>query len=286
MTNQRRTEWTSTNLKDMEVGDLAEDRLGPRPVDERRHTCPPANCCTRSSEAHASKNGSIVAEGVLEKLNDGYGFLRAPGRQLPARSGRYLRLAVADPALRSAHRRHGTRGRSACPSPASATSRWAGSSRSTAASRRTVAAAARLRPLTPLYPQERLRMEVAGRRDISGRVMDLMTPLGKGQRGLIVSPPRTGKTMLLQAIAQAMAANHPEVRLIVLLIDERPGGGHRHGAHGPGRGHLLHLRRAGDPPRPGGRDGDGRRPSGWSSPAGTWCCCSTRSPGWPGPTTR
>jgi transcription termination factor Rho len=64
-------------------------------------------------------------------------------------------------------------------------------------------------------------MELPGE-DISGRVLDLMTPLGKGQRGLIVSPPRTGKTMLLQAIAHAMAANHPEVHLIILLIDERP----------------------------------------------------------------
>ncbi|MCP3983746.1 MAG: transcription termination factor Rho, partial [bacterium] len=74
---------------------------------------------------------------------------------------------------------------------------------------------------TPLYPEERLKMELPGD-DISGRVLDLMTPLGKGQRGLIVSPPRTGKTMLLQAVAAAMAANHPEVHLLVLLIDERP----------------------------------------------------------------
>jgi transcription termination factor Rho len=75
--------------------------------------------------------------------------------------------------------------------------------------------------LTPLYPQERLTVEMPGP-DVSGRVLDLMTPLGKGQRGLIVSPPRTGKTMMLQAIAHAMAANQPEVHLIVLLIDERP----------------------------------------------------------------
>jgi transcription termination factor Rho len=65
-------------------------------------------------------------------------------------------------------------------------------------------------------------MEIEGDENISGRVMDLMTPLGKGQRGLIVSPPRTGKTMLLQAIAKAVAVNHPESALIVLLIDERP----------------------------------------------------------------
>jgi transcription termination factor Rho len=75
--------------------------------------------------------------------------------------------------------------------------------------------------LTPLYPQERLVLETTAD-NLSARVMDLMTPIGKGQRGLIVAPPRTGKTMLLQNIAQSVARNHPEVYLIVLLIDERP----------------------------------------------------------------
>ena len=75
--------------------------------------------------------------------------------------------------------------------------------------------------LTPLYPQERLKSETV-RENISGRVMDLLTPVGKGQRGLIVAPPRTGKTMLLQSIANSVTSNHPEVVLIVLLIDERP----------------------------------------------------------------
>jgi transcription termination factor Rho len=75
--------------------------------------------------------------------------------------------------------------------------------------------------LTPLYPQEHIRLETTGD-NLSARVMDLLTPIGKGQRGLIVSPPRTGKTMLLQNIAHSVTANHPEVVLIVLLIDERP----------------------------------------------------------------
>jgi transcription termination factor Rho len=74
--------------------------------------------------------------------------------------------------------------------------------------------------LTPLYPQERIVLETPD--NLSSRVMDLWTPIGKGQRGLIVAPPRTGKTMLLQSIAQSVAKNHPEVYLIVLLIDERP----------------------------------------------------------------
>ena len=75
--------------------------------------------------------------------------------------------------------------------------------------------------LTPLYPEDRIKLETT-KENPSGRVMDLMTPIGKGQRGLIVSPPRTGKTMLLQSIANSVTANQPEVVLIVLLIDERP----------------------------------------------------------------
>jgi transcription termination factor Rho len=75
--------------------------------------------------------------------------------------------------------------------------------------------------LTPLYPQGRIVLETEGD-NLSSRVMDLMTPIGKGQRGLIVAPPRTGKTMLLQSIANSITTNHPEVYLIVLLIDERP----------------------------------------------------------------
>ncbi|MCI5077522.1 transcription termination factor Rho [Oricola sp.] len=78
--------------------------------------------------------------------------------------------------------------------------------------------------LTPLYPDERFRMEIDGppTKDNSARVIDLVAPLGKGQRGLIVAPPRTGKTVLLQNIAHSITANHPECYLIVLLIDERP----------------------------------------------------------------
>jgi transcription termination factor Rho len=77
--------------------------------------------------------------------------------------------------------------------------------------------------LTPLYPQERIQLEVTNdSRNYSARVMNLLTPIGKGQRGLIVAAPRTGKTMLLQAIAHSITANHKEITLIVLLIDERP----------------------------------------------------------------
>jgi transcription termination factor Rho len=75
--------------------------------------------------------------------------------------------------------------------------------------------------LTPLHPEERFILETSGE-ELNMRIIDLVTPVGKGQRGLIVAPPRTGKTILLQKIANAMSTNHPDVRLIVLLIDERP----------------------------------------------------------------
>ncbi|MCK6440883.1 MAG: transcription termination factor Rho, partial [Planctomycetes bacterium] len=74
--------------------------------------------------------------------------------------------------------------------------------------------------LTPLYPEKRIRLELMD--DMDMRIVDLITPIGKGQRGLVVAPPRTGKTVLLQKIANAVTTNHPEVKLIVLLIDERP----------------------------------------------------------------
>ncbi|MEO0119411.1 MAG: transcription termination factor Rho, partial [candidate division WOR-3 bacterium] len=76
--------------------------------------------------------------------------------------------------------------------------------------------------LTPLYPTERIHLEIPSKNDLSLRVVDLFTPIGKGQRGLIVSPPRAGKTVLLQKIANAIVENHPEIYLIILLIDERP----------------------------------------------------------------
>ncbi|MBM3313039.1 transcription termination factor Rho, partial [candidate division WOR-3 bacterium] len=76
--------------------------------------------------------------------------------------------------------------------------------------------------LTPLYPLQRVQLEVPEKNDLSMRVEDLFVPIGKGQRGLIVSPPRAGKTVLLQKIANCITANHPEVKLIILLIDERP----------------------------------------------------------------
>ncbi len=173
--------------------------------------------------AHALRGGTIHSEGVLEILPDGFGFLRSSdanylagpddvyvsihqvrkfflrkgdtitGEIRPPRRGeRYFALKTVD----------GINGGS----PENARTKILFDN------------------LTPLYPDQRLHMEIENptNKDMTGRIIDLVSPIGKGQRGLLVAPPRTGKTMMMQSIAHSIAANHPEVVLIVLLIDERP----------------------------------------------------------------
>jgi transcription termination factor Rho len=170
--------------------------------------------------ARTERNGLMFSEGVLETLPDGYGFLRAPdynylpgpddvyvspsqirrfdlqtgdtvsGQIRPPREGeRYFALVKVDAVNFEPPERKSGR--------------------------------VFFENLTPLYPQEKFSLETTPD-NLSARVLDLLVPLGKGQRGLIVAPPRTGKTMLLQSLANSIMANHPEVYLIVLLIDERP----------------------------------------------------------------
>ena len=174
----------------------------------------------RILQAQAARNGSIVAEGVLERLPEGYGFLRAPeSSYLPGPDDVYVspslirrfRLLTGDSMV----------GLVRAPKPGEKYFALARVEKVNDGPPEAIASRKGFDDLTPLYPQERLKIEIPGP-DISGRVLDLMAPLGKGQRGLIVSPPRAGKTMLLQAIAEALAQNHPEVTLLVLLIDERP----------------------------------------------------------------
>ena len=128
--------------------------------------------------------------------------------------------------------------------------------------------------LTPLYPNERLRLECQPD-DYTTRIVDLLTPIGKGQRGLIVAAPRTGKTMMLQHIAKAIAHNHKEVILIVLADRRAARGSHRHAAFGGGRGDQLDLRRAGHPARAGRRDGDREGQAAGRARQGRRHSCST-----------
>jgi transcription termination factor Rho len=171
-------------------------------------------------QAQTEKSGLIFSEGVLECLPDGFGFLRAPDyNYLPGPDDIY----VSPSQIRKFDLRTGDT--------------ISGQIRPPKEGERYFALikveAINFEPpdesrnkiffdnLTPLYPMERVRLETT-KENTSARVLDLLTPIGKGQRGLIVAPPRTGKTMLLQTIANSVSANHPEITLIVLLIDERP----------------------------------------------------------------
>ncbi len=171
-------------------------------------------------QAQSEKEGHIFAEGVLEILPDGYGFLRSPDyNYLPGPDDIY----VSPSQIRKFDLKTGDTISGNVRPPHEGEKYFALvkieaiNFESPEETRNKIL----FDNLTPLYPQERIKMETV-RESISGRVMDLLTPIGKGQRGLIVAPPRTGKTMLLQAIANSVTTNHPEVVLIVLLIDERP----------------------------------------------------------------
>jgi transcription termination factor Rho len=207
-----------TTLKELSVTELT--RIA------REHEIPGATGMRKQElifeilRARAAKAGHIFSEGVLEVLPDGFGFLRAPDYNYLAGPDD---IYVSPSQIRKFDLHTGDT--------------VAGQIRSPREGERYFALvkveAVNFEPpargkeriffenLTPLYPQERIRLE-ADPDNLSTRVMDLMTPLGKGQRGLIVAAPRTGKTMILQAIANAITSNHPEVYLIVLLIDERP----------------------------------------------------------------
>ena len=170
--------------------------------------------------SRAEKSGMLFSEGVLETLPDGFGFLRAPDyNYLPGPDDIY----VSPSQIRKFDLHTGDTVSGQIRQPKEGERYFA----------LIKVEAVNFEPpektrekiffenLTPLYPQERIRLETASD-NLSARVMDLMTPIGKGQRGLIVAPPRTGKTMLLQNIANSITTNHPEIYLIVLLIDERP----------------------------------------------------------------
>jgi transcription termination factor Rho len=172
--------------------------------------------------ARTEKSGLIFSEGVLETLPDGFGFLRAPDyNYLPGPDDVY----VSPSQIRKFDLHTGDTVSGVIRPPKDGERYFA----------LIKVEAVNFEPpekardkvffenLTPLYPQERIRLETQDMPDnLSARVLDLLTPIGKGQRGLIVAPPRTGKTMLLQNIANSITKNHAEIYLIVLLIDERP----------------------------------------------------------------
>ncbi|EFK09417.1 transcription termination factor Rho [delta proteobacterium NaphS2] len=171
-------------------------------------------------QAHSAQNGLIYGEGVLEILPDGFGFLRAPdANYLPGPDDIY----ISPSQIRRFNLRKGDTISGQIRPPKESERYFAllkvekVNHEDPEISREKIL----FDNLTPLYPDERIKMEVEAD-NFSTRVMDLMTPIGKGQRGLIVAPPRTGKTMLLQNIANSVTANDRSIHKIVLLIDERP----------------------------------------------------------------
>jgi transcription termination factor Rho len=171
-------------------------------------------------KAQTEQRGYVFAEGVLEVLQDGYGFLRSPDyNYLPGPDDIYVspsqinRFGLLTGDTVSGQVRHPKEDEKYF----ALIKVEAINFEDPEGSRERIF----FDNLTPLYPTEHIRLETKPE-NLSGRVMDLLTPIGKGQRGLIVAPPRTGKTMLIQSIANSVTENHPEMALIVLLIDERP----------------------------------------------------------------
>ncbi|WP_026791468.1 MULTISPECIES: transcription termination factor Rho [Pleomorphomonas] len=171
----------------------------------------------------AEQEVDIIGEGVVEVLQDGFGFLRSPdANYLPGPDDIYISPAQ----IRRFSLRTGDTVEGQIRSPKEGERYFALLKVNTVNFEDPEKARHKVHfdNLTPLYPDERFRMEVEGvpSKDFSARVIDIVAPLGKGQRALIVAPPRTGKTVLLQNIAHSITTNHPECYLIVLLIDERP----------------------------------------------------------------
>ena len=171
-------------------------------------------------EAQSEKDGGVSASGVLEVLNEGYGFLRSPNfNYLPGPDDIYVSPSqIKRFGLRTGHEVGGQI------RPPKSKERFYAllkveevNGKDPSELRRAIL----FDNLTPLYPDQKFKLE-DNPKDLSTRVMDLISPIGKGQRGLIVAQPKTGKTVVVQKVANAITKNHPEVKMIILLIDERP----------------------------------------------------------------
>ena len=171
-------------------------------------------------EAQTEKEGGVTARGVLEVLNEGYGFLRSPDfNYLPGPDDIYVSPSqIKRFGLRTGHE---VAGQIRPPKSKERFYALLKVDQVNGQDPKELKRAILFDNLTPLYPEEKFNLEV-NPKDLSTRVMDLISPVGKGQRGLIVAQPKTGKTVLMQKVANAITKNHPEVKMIILLIDERP----------------------------------------------------------------
>lgn len=218
------TEFNLAELEDKKTSDLFKiaGEVGLKDFekeDSNKHTL-----VFKILEAQAKKNGMLFSEGVLECLDDGFGFLRAPEfSYLPSHDDIY----VSPSQIRKFQLRTGDTVSGIVRPPKNGEKYFAlikieainfSHPDTILETRRNV----KFDRLTPLYPFEKINLEDSDKTNLNARVMDMLTPLGKGQRGLIVSPPRAGKTTLLKTIAKSIEINHPEIYLVVLLIAERP----------------------------------------------------------------
>jgi len=171
-------------------------------------------------ETNTEKEGGVMADGVLEVLKEGYGFLRSPDfNYLPGPDDIYVSPSqIKRFGLRTGHQVSGQI------RPPKSKERFYALLKVEQVNGKDPEELKRaflFSNLTPLYPEKKFNLEV-NPKDLSTRIMDIISPVGKGQRGLIVAQPKTGKTVLLQKVANAIVKNHPDVKMIILLIDERP----------------------------------------------------------------
>lgn len=218
------TEFNLAELEEKKIPDLFKIAGEVGLKDFEKEDSNKHNLVFRILEAQAKKNGMLFSEGVLECLDDGFGFLRAPEfSYLPSHDDIY----VSPSQIRKFQLRTGDTVSGIVRPPKNGEKYFAlikieainfTHPDMILEARRNV----KFDTLTPLYPFEKINLEDGSKKNLNARVMDLLTPLGKGQRGLIVSPPRAGKTTLLKTIAKSIEKNHPEINLVVLLVAERP----------------------------------------------------------------
>lgn len=206
-------------LKEKKINDLAQ--LGKEFKIENAASMRKQDLIFALLQAQSDQKGNIYGEGVLETLPDGFGFLRATDyNYLPGPDDIY----VSPSQIRKFNLRTGDVVEGQIRPPKEGERYFALLKVESINHEDPKVAKDKILfdNLTPLYPDERIKLEIEPKGDMSSRALDLFSPIGKGQRGLIVSPPRTGKTVLLQQMANSITTNHPEVTLLVLLIDERP----------------------------------------------------------------
>jgi transcription termination factor Rho len=217
-------EYNLVNLEEKDVAGLKKVASGMGLADEEIEETSKHHLVFKILEAQAKKQGLLFSEGVLECLEDGFGFLRAPEfSYLPSQDDIY----VSPSQIRKFQLRTGDTISGVVRAPKNGEKYFALIKIEAVnfmhpdviiEERRNV----RFEGLTPLYPFEMIKLQDGNPKNMNARVMELLTPIGKGQRGLIVSPPRAGKTTILKTIAKSIEKNHPEIFLIVLLIAERP----------------------------------------------------------------